>query len=368
VPDLRSRKSVNSRMKKDHNAPPLVSVTIPIYNGAAYLEETIESIIAQTFEDWELIAVDDSSTDNSWSILERYALKDPRIKIFRHPRNRGHRASSNFAFSLAKGRYVARSDQDDISLPNRLERQADFLDNNPKVGLVAAGHYRLFLDGRRVPIRKERDPELVRWGFLFGNAYCHSTFMFRREYVSGSSPYKFAPSAYDYEICARLARSTQIRAIPDPLVCYRIHSTGLATTDKARMNTAALAISSREIRRLMRPKKLTRKQFCSLWRLGTGSGVEVHDLDFLPDLFQLLQRFQSDTGVADRDITKIWRSTIQKLLNRLPCVYWGPLFCADLIGASNCLLVNTRHRTFGALRRVARVAIKSMSKKSFEAH
>ena len=98
---------------------------MPVFDGAAYLDETLESLRAQTLADWELVAVDDCSRDASWEILQRHAARDPRIRPHRHERNRGHRAASNTAFALARGRYVARTDQDDLSLPRRLELQVD---------------------------------------------------------------------------------------------------------------------------------------------------------------------------------------------------------------------------------------------------
>ena len=317
---------------------PLVSVTMPVYNGARYLSETINSIRAQTLTDWELIVVDDASSDQSREILETYAGMDSRILVFRHEYNKGHRAASNFAFSLARGRYVARTDQDDISLPRRLEIQARYLDANPAVGLVASGHYRLFPDGRKLAIRKGADPVSVRWGLLFDNVYCHSTFMFRSQFVTGPNPYRHAPSAYDYEICARLAWQTQIRAIAEPLVCYRIHSAGLATTDRSNMLTAALAISSRELRRVLGPGELDRAAYCALRRLATGQHVTSAELKYLPKFRKLLRSFQEEVGATDSEMKRIWRLTLRRLVAHLPLEASVRLWMEDPVGVGDSLL------------------------------
>lgn len=109
---------------------PLVSVLIPNYNKAAYLKETLDSVLAQTYTNWECIIVDDHSTDNSWEILEEYAAKDSRFKIFKRPdtREQGGNAARNFAFEMSKGVYVNWFDSDDIMLPDKIEKQIYFLE------------------------------------------------------------------------------------------------------------------------------------------------------------------------------------------------------------------------------------------------
>jgi GT2 family glycosyltransferase len=325
---------------------------MPVFNGAPFLAQTLDSILGQTLTNWELVVVDDASTDNSWSILRSIASVDSRIKIHRNEKNQGHRATSNLAFSLTKGQYVARTDQDDISLPNRLQRQADFLDQHPEVGLLAAGHYRLFPDGRCVAIRKTKDPISVRWGLLFGNIYCHSTFMFRRAFVEGPNVYRYAPSVYDYEVCARLARQTEIRAIPDPLVAYRIHSAGLATTDRSAMVTAALAVSAREIRRLLAPRRLTRPLFCCLHRLATGQEVKRGDLHSLPLLSELMTCFQNEVGASDRAMKAIWRDTLRRLVSSLPASSFGLLVKEDPVGVGDSILRNWHKKAVRPVRRI----------------
>ena len=115
---------------------PLVSVVMPVYNGERYLAEAIESILGQTFTDFELLIVDDGSIDSSPAIARAYAERDSRIRIFQLERNMGKADARNVGCFAAKGDYIAAMDCDDISLPLRLEKQVNFLETNPGIGIV----------------------------------------------------------------------------------------------------------------------------------------------------------------------------------------------------------------------------------------
>ena len=121
--------------------PPLVSVIMSVYNGEKYLVQAIDSILNQTYQNFEFIIIDDCSTDNSSHILQEYAQKDSRIKIIKKEKNigiKGFIKNLNLGISIAKGKYIARMDADDISLPERFQKQVDFLENNPEITLVGA--------------------------------------------------------------------------------------------------------------------------------------------------------------------------------------------------------------------------------------
>ena len=115
---------------------PLVSVIIPVYNTERYLAESIESILAQTFTDFELIIVDDGSSDRSPEIIREFERRDERIRVTRFAQNAGEWKARTAGLAAARGEYIAWQDSDDISLPERLERQARFLQANPEIGAV----------------------------------------------------------------------------------------------------------------------------------------------------------------------------------------------------------------------------------------
>ena len=111
---------------------------MPVFNAAPYLTQSIESILNQTYKKFEFIIIDDASTDDSWKIIRSYARRDPRIRIYRNHLNLGVSTTSDIAISLARGKYLARMDADDISTSDRLEKQLKYLKSNPKTVIVGA--------------------------------------------------------------------------------------------------------------------------------------------------------------------------------------------------------------------------------------
>ncbi|GAA4018267.1 hypothetical protein GCM10022408_35010 [Hymenobacter fastidiosus] len=116
---------------------PLVSVILPVYNAGEYLRPAIDSILSQTLPDFELIIVDDCSPDGSLAVARSYET-DPRVRVLANSQNRGRSSSDNYGAELARGRYIAKMDADDIARPDRLRRQVDFLEQNPSVGLTSS--------------------------------------------------------------------------------------------------------------------------------------------------------------------------------------------------------------------------------------
>lgn len=115
----------------------LISVVLPVYNAGLYLREAMLSIIGQSYQDWEMIVIDDGSTDNSWKVASELAKQDSRIKLFRNRSHYGVAHVSNLAIKKAKGQYLARMDGDDVSLSNRLSKQLSFLQKN--IDVIAVG-------------------------------------------------------------------------------------------------------------------------------------------------------------------------------------------------------------------------------------
>ena len=163
---------------------PAVSVIMPAYNAEKYIGEAIESIRNQTFQDWELIIVEDCSTDNTLSVIETY-LQDPRIKLFRNEQNVGIAGSRNKAIRLSSGKYIAVQDDDDLSLPDRLEKQTAFLDTHTTISAVA-GHWMMVDEtGYQVLRLMEayRNPLYIKAHLLFSYGIGNGSAMFRRDFV-----------------------------------------------------------------------------------------------------------------------------------------------------------------------------------------
>ena len=120
----------------------LISIVMPVYNAGSFLREALDSVLSQSCKDWEMICVDDASSDNSLEILQEYALTDSRIKVFKNKKNLGVSATTNYAITKCHGQYLARMDADDVMTPDRLEKQIKFLKKNPQV-VVLGGQCRL---------------------------------------------------------------------------------------------------------------------------------------------------------------------------------------------------------------------------------
>lgn len=201
---------------------PKVSVIMAVYNSEKFLKEAIESILNQTFKDFEFIIIDDGSTDRSGEILEDYAKKDSRIKVF-HQENMGLTKSLNKAIKLAKGEYIARMDADDISMPERLEEQIQFLDQNPQVALLGTGYYEIDTFGK--VIKKKRPPTSdteLRRVLIKYNPFFHASVMIRKNALQELRLYdENLKYAQDYDLWLRISSKFKIANLSDILMMRR---------------------------------------------------------------------------------------------------------------------------------------------------
>lgn len=216
---------------------PRVSVVMAVYNAAPYLREAVDSVLAQTLADFELIAVDDASSDESLSILESYA--DPRLRIFRHRVNKGAACSRNTALEAATAEYVAIMDSDDVCETARLDRQAEFLDRSPEAGLVGCAVfdnidvrgevlYTSYLPEEDAEIQREL---VKRWCFL------HPSIMFRRDLYLRVGGYRAAfEPAEDHDFILRILEHCQAHNLRERLVRYRLNPKGLSVVGHRYIN------------------------------------------------------------------------------------------------------------------------------------
>jgi len=204
---------------------PLVSVVMPVYNVETYLIEAVESILNQTFSDFEFIIIEDPSTEEITKILEKFAERDKRIRLIRNSRNLGLVRSLNKGLKQARGTYIARQDADDISLPDRLAIQACFLEKHPEIGVVGTWVALLDKEGQQTDIlRKPTSPFLIKWSLLFGNCLAHSSVMMRLSLVEENEVYKTEMLfVEDYELWARLSEKTLLTNLSKVLCLIRLH-------------------------------------------------------------------------------------------------------------------------------------------------
>jgi glycosyltransferase involved in cell wall biosynthesis len=202
---------------------PLVSVMMPTYNGAAYLREAIDSILNQTYTGWELIVVDDGSTDETPAILQAYCHQDARIKAYRIAHG-GRGKARNKCLEEASGKYIAVCDSDDISLPNRFKAHVNFLETHPDIGVVSAQI--LHFDYQNAPTRLysyPETPEQIKARFDKGKmGVANSASMFRRELIDKVGVYsEECLRAQDLEFFLRVNEVSRFATLPDDLLLYR---------------------------------------------------------------------------------------------------------------------------------------------------
>jgi glycosyltransferase involved in cell wall biosynthesis len=207
---------------------PLVTVLTAARNAEVHIAEAIESIRAQTFSDWEYIIVDDASSDNTSTIIARYASIDHRIRIVRRNERGGPYVAANQGFAQAKGRYVARLDSDDVALPRRLERQLEFLSANPRLR-ACASEVMLLEDGRSRAMRDEFPilPGSLKWRFFF-RTLMPSTTLIETSAWADVGGFKELPLSQDLRLWCDLARRRWLGVVPEPLVRWRVHDQQLS--------------------------------------------------------------------------------------------------------------------------------------------
>ena len=204
---------------------PAVSVVMPVYNGETYVAEAIESILEQTFADFELIIVDDGSQDRSADIIQRYAAGDDRIRCVMLEENTGEACARNRGLELARGEFVAGMDSDDVSRPERLEKQVDHLRANPAIGAV--GTEALFVDENLNPgacTKAAENHARIAYDLQMGPCIVGASIMMRREIAEACGGYDVSMTrSPDIEMVARLIPRTRLANLPEPLYLYRQH-------------------------------------------------------------------------------------------------------------------------------------------------
>ncbi|CAN5905267.1 hypothetical protein BH11BAC7_BH11BAC7_28420 [soil metagenome] len=208
----------------------LVSVIIPVYNAAEFVKDSVDSILAQTYRDFEIVIINDGSTDNSLAVIE--CIQDVRIKIFSQP-NAGIAAALNKGIALSKGRYIARQDADDISLPLRFEKQVKFLEEHTDYGLIGAYAEIIDRSGKVTDrfLKHATTNMKLQYDLLWNTPFVHPSLMIRKECFEKAGGFYTGKDLFeDYDMWSKIALYYKIANLPDILLQYRELSTGLSFT------------------------------------------------------------------------------------------------------------------------------------------
>jgi len=226
----------------DSNPP--ISVLMPAYNAEKYIAVAIESILGQTFKDFEFVIVDDDSTDNTWAIIQRFAEKDKRVVPIRNKGNLKIAKTLNTGIKLARGKYVARMDADDWSYPDRLEKQHHFMEEHPEVGIMGGTMVIVNEVGKVTGERRyyARDKEIRKSIFKF-SPFCHPAVMIRKSVLEKSGLYDPRyKSSEDYDLYFRIGLHAKFANLEDRLIRYRVLPGSLTTGKLKRVELTTIEV------------------------------------------------------------------------------------------------------------------------------
>ncbi len=215
--------------------PELASILVPVFNAEQYLPDLIASVRAQDYPHWELIFVDDRSTDDSFRYLQEVAQSDRRVRLWRNDENLGPSATLNRAATHARGELLFRLDADDLMLTGRLSRQVAYLHAHPRVGLLGSAYRDMNAAGKRGRAVGSTisSSDGVKAKFLFANAMGHSTVVYRRRVFERIGGYdESLRASLDYDLLARMSVATECHLLREVLVLYRTHNENITSRQR----------------------------------------------------------------------------------------------------------------------------------------
>jgi GT2 family glycosyltransferase len=324
---------------------PAVSVIIPAYNGAALIGETLASLTAQTFTDWEAIVIDDVSTDTTREVVA--AWPDPRVRLLRNEQNSGPVHTRNRAAAEARGRYIAALDQDDLCLPDRFARQVAFLDAHRHVVLLGTAADFLF-EGVVAPApfyAPVTTPALLAWLTRIENPIVWSTVMLRAEVTRTLDPFTRPEILYaeDFDLYHRVQPLGAIARLDEPLLHYRQHPSGASKRFTDTMRASATRVLAEAHAPLFGDRAETIARLLVLHNMG---GEPVPDRATLVTLGEAIGAIQA-RFLAEHPVTREDR----KLIRWETAQRWGRIGRAALrsgtLGLADILAVRPDHLGLG---------------------
>ncbi len=289
---------------------PIVSVILPVYNGEDHLTECINSILNQSFKDFEFIITDDASTDSTPQLLAKFARNDTRVKIITHKINQKQTTAANTAIKNAKGKYLARMDADDVALPNRFERQVTFMEENPNVGLLGSWVDIIDDDGKILKIWYTHDSNgYLGWNLLFGTSFAHSSVMMRNDIVKQAGYYQ-SPEAEDYDLWSRISRIANVANIPEVLQQKRVWGGQLALKVPTETRDCVLQIMNKNINHLLNNSNLDLEMIREIRKVSDKT-PKIQDSHLISDIFKILVQLYSQY-LAKFQLTQIDKKKVSR--------------------------------------------------------
>ena len=318
---------------------PKISLIMSVYNGEDYLAEAIDSVLKQTFTDWELIVINDCSTDSTGEILEKFAAMDERVKVYPNEVNLRLPSSLNRAMTFAQGKYIARMDADDICLPDRLEKQYAFMEENPQVALSSCRFMTLkngTVSSGGCGGRSEN--EYIRALLLVTNPILHPGIIAKADVIKNLGYDKSFTCTEDMEIWTRFVlENHKIEILSEYLMIYRLHDKQITETTLEKQHREVVAIQKKYMGKLLDMMSSQQeefyikgiyfrdnkdiKKFCDLykWMKKTNRKTKSFEEDALNyAMFEILAEYKR-RGLKKSDLIKAMLSFgIPFLMKEIP--------------------------------------------------
>ena len=346
-------------MNLHHDITPVVSVIMPTWNGERFLRQAIESILNQTFTEFELIVIDDGSTDSTARILADLKDKEARIIVLTNERNLGIASATNKGIAVARGAYIALQDHDDVSLRHRLQTQVDFLESHPDIAVV--GSAATLIDNEGTPFAEFPLPckEInIKWRLLFiGDAFHYTSVMVRRGALMEIGGYGENPEfqfAEAYDPFSRVAMHHRVANLPDSLVLWRRHRDATSIQNAQAQVSSCEAISFRNVCLLVDPQSRSKREeryrsylgFKAFTSTPAGQFPSLPPEQVLSGLkffCEVREAFYRSHGFSRLDVTRhrkpldwLWGKHAVALALRAPWDWWSRVRSVNL--GLRCLL------------------------------
>ena len=299
---------------------PKVTVLLCVYNGEKYLREAIDSILNQTFENFEFLVINDASTDSSRDIILSY--KDPRIRLIDNKKNLGLTRSLNKGLKLAKGEYIARIDADDIAFPERLKRQLEYIVKRPDVGGVSSWYEVVDERGGLVYVNKVAlSFEDIYYNLTFFNCLVHSSTLYNKKLVLDMGGYdENYKRSQDYELWCRISKISRIEQVPEALVKLRLTNTTISRKFQDEQDRYAREVFRSNIENLLSRKiGEEERHIWSLW--SHNNVIKTKNVDLKRVLAALCEINKKIIETADpslnMEIQKIKANGLEKVTQYL---------------------------------------------------
>lgn len=297
--------------------PPELSVIMSVYNGEEFLEESINSILSQTFGDFEFIILDDGSSDRSREIILSKASEDSRITLFVNEQNIGLTRSLNRGLKLAVGRFIARQDADDISDRDRFAKQLEVLRRDSEIGVVGSAAQVIDEFGVKgnvhaVPLH---DTD-IRWQLLFRNVFKHASVIIRSKILQDNE-LKYneeLPYAQDYDLWSRMSCHCKMANVADPLIRYRIHRQQVSSLYLEKQQQLADTIGRGAVKRLGIEISLAEQKRLRQWTRELPSDLTLNGMKFCKAYFVLLDRFAQQPHIEIQKVSNIRKFLVRHIL------------------------------------------------------